>query len=62
LVKFVLSHRWPGLVLDDTDDFATSETRAAIIRFSSGNFRLTARLMAQIHRVMEINRLSAVEL
>ncbi|WP_422936715.1 AAA family ATPase [Sinomonas sp. P47F7] len=57
---FVLSRQWPDLGLDDTDDFTTGEARAAIIRVTGGNFRLTARLMAQIHRIMEINKLSTV--
>lgn len=57
---FVLAHRWPNLRLDDTEDFTTNEARAAIIRITSGNFRLTTRLMAQVHRIMEINQLSTV--
>lgn len=55
--SFVLSRQWPGLNLDAPDDFTTSEARAAIIRITGGNFRLTTRLMAQIHRIMEINQL-----
>jgi DNA transposition AAA+ family ATPase len=57
---FVLNRRWPNLGLDNPEDFTTSEARAAIIRITSGNFRLTTRLMAQIHRIMEINQLSTV--
>jgi DNA transposition AAA+ family ATPase len=57
---FVLARRWPDLGLDDSEDFTTTEARAAIIRITSGNFRLTARLMAQVHRIMEINQLSTV--
>jgi AAA domain len=57
---FVLSRQWPNLGLDDTDDFTTREARAAIIRITGGNFRLTTRLMAQIHRIMDINQLSTV--
>ncbi len=57
---FVLTRRWPALALDAADDFTTSEARAAIIRTTSGNFRLTTRLMAQVHRIMEINQLGTV--
>lgn len=57
---FVLTRRWPDLGLADTEDYTTSEARAAIIRITSGNFRLTTRLMAQIHRVMEINQLATI--
>jgi DNA transposition AAA+ family ATPase len=56
----VLAHRWPEYGLDDTDDFTASEARAAIIRITSGNFRLTTRLMAQIRRIMEINQLATL--
>ena len=57
---FVLARRWPNLHLDDPEDFTTTEARAAIIRITNGNFRLTTRLMAQIHRIMEISQLSTV--
>ena len=57
---FVLTRRWPDLALDDAEDYTTSEARAAIIRTTGGNFRLTTRLMAQVHRIMEINQLSTV--
>jgi DNA transposition AAA+ family ATPase len=54
---FVLSRRWPELGLDeDSDDFTANEARATILRVTSGNFRLTTRLVAQIHRIMEINQ------
>ena len=56
----MLSRHWPSLGLDDTDDFTTSEARAAIICITSGNFRLTTQLMAQVHRIMEINQLSTL--
>jgi DNA transposition AAA+ family ATPase len=57
---FVLSRRWPQLGLDDTEDFTAREACAAIIRITSGNFRLTTRLLAQIHRVMEINQINTI--
>ncbi len=44
----------------DRSDFTTSEAVAAITRITSGNFRLTCRLVAQIQRVLDINRLSVV--
>ena len=44
----------------DTSDFTTSEAVAVITRITSGNFRLTCRLAAQIQRVLNINHLSVV--
>ena len=57
---FVLARHWPGLGLGDTSDFTTSEAVAAITRITTGNFRLTCRLVAQIQRVLDINHLSVV--
>jgi hypothetical protein len=55
---FVLARRWPELGLhEDSDDFTTKEARAAILRTTNGNFRLTSRLVAQIRRIMEINQI-----
>jgi DNA transposition AAA+ family ATPase len=56
----VLVRHWPELGLHDPDDFTTAEAFATIIRITSGNFRLTARLVAQIKRVLDINQLSVV--
>jgi DNA transposition AAA+ family ATPase len=57
----VLARRWPELGLDeDSDDFTTNEARAAILRTTNGNFRLTIRLMAQIRRIMEINQIGTL--
>jgi hypothetical protein len=57
---FVLAKHWPQLGLGDTSDFTVSEAVAAITRITSGNFRLTSRLVAQIQRVLDINQLSVV--
>lgn len=57
---FVLAGHWPELGLGDTSDFTASEAVAAITRITSGNFRLTCRLVAQIQRVLDINHLSVV--
>jgi DNA transposition AAA+ family ATPase len=59
-LAFVLARHWPGLHLDDTADFTTGEAVAAITRITSGNFRLTCRLIAQIQRILDINHLSVV--
>ncbi|MFJ9752735.1 AAA family ATPase [Streptomyces chartreusis] len=56
----VIARHWPNLALDDLGDFTTAEAVAAITRITSGNFRLTSRLVAQIERVMDINQLSTV--
>ena len=57
-LAFVLATHWPELGLDDTADFTTGEAVAAITRITSGNFRLTGRLVAQIQRILDINHLS----
>jgi DNA transposition AAA+ family ATPase len=58
--SFVLARHWPELGLHDPQDFTTAEALATIIRITSGNFRLTARLVAQIKRVLDINHLTVV--
>jgi DNA transposition AAA+ family ATPase len=57
---FVLARHWPELGLHDPGDFTAAEALATIIRITSGNFRLTCRLVAQIKRVLDINQLSVV--
>ncbi|MER7418920.1 AAA family ATPase [Micromonospora peucetia] len=57
---FVLARHWPELGLHDPDDFTTAEALATIIRITNGNFRLTACLIAQIKRVLDINQLTVV--
>jgi DNA transposition AAA+ family ATPase len=57
---FVLARSWPHLNLGDKADFATTEALAAITRITSGNFRLTVRLVGQIERVLNINHLAVV--
>jgi DNA transposition AAA+ family ATPase len=54
---FVLAKHWPELGLDNSDDFTTAEAMAAVARITSGNFRLTHRLVAQIQRILDINHL-----
>ena len=56
----MLARHWPGLGLGDTSDFTASEAVAAITRITSGNFRLTCHLVAQIQRVQDINHLTVI--
>lgn len=54
----VLARSWPYLNL--ADDYSTKEAVAAITRITSGNFRLTVRLVSQIEHVMKINNKTIV--
>jgi hypothetical protein len=56
----VLARHWPHLGLDNPEDFTTAEAIATLTRVTSGNFRLTSRLVAQIERILEINQLGTV--
>jgi DNA transposition AAA+ family ATPase len=60
-VRFLLAQHWTqlGLKLEQAD-FTDAEAMAAIIRMTSGNFRLLQRLFAQIARVLQINQLQTV--
>lgn len=60
-LRFVLAHHYQrlGLALCPAD-FTDAEAIAAITRITNGNFRLLARLFAQIQRVLEINRLHTI--
>jgi len=60
-LQFVLEQRWQDLGLRmDPGDFTDAEAIAAVIRITSGNFRLLQRLFSQIERILEINGLRLI--
>ena len=60
-VHELLAGRWvpPGVKLPDPAAW-DPETTAAIIRVTGGNFRLLNRLLTQMERILEVNRLNRV--
>jgi Cdc6-like AAA superfamily ATPase len=62
-VRQLLQERWwPALAPAPEGGIADEESIAAIIRITGGNFRLLHRLLTQIGRVLEINKLEKVAL
>jgi DNA transposition AAA+ family ATPase len=62
-VRQLLQERWwPALAPMPDGGIADEESIAAIIRVTGGNFRLLHRLLTQIGRVLEINKLEKVAL
>jgi len=60
-VRQLLQERWwPALAPHPEGGIADEESIAAIIRITGGNFRLLHRLLTQIGRVLEINKLEKV--
>ena len=59
-VRELLDRRWapPGVCLPQQP--LDTETAAAIIRITGGNFRLMNRLLTQMERILEINSLQEV--
>ena len=53
-----LAQKWQDL--RPTVDFTDPEAVAAITRITAGNFRLLARMLSQIGRILEINQLQVV--
>ena len=60
-VRGLFQHNWlPTGVTLPTEGLTDTETVAAIIRITGGNFRLLHRLLTQIARLVEINALSQI--
>ncbi len=58
---FMLQHHWQKLNLEfKIDDFADHEAMTAIIRVTSGNFRLLSRLFMQIDRLLKLNQIKNI--
>ncbi len=59
--RWLLQQRWSHLGMHiRVDDFTDTEALAAIVRITGGNFRVIHRLLMQIERILEINRLQTV--
>jgi DNA transposition AAA+ family ATPase len=59
--RHILACQWPQLgVINPDGDFTDAEAIAAIIRNTSGNFRLLHRLCTEIQRILQINQLQTV--
>jgi DNA transposition AAA+ family ATPase len=60
-LRFILEWKWEqwGMTLR-REDFTDEEAIAAVIRITSGNFRLLGRLLTQVERILQINELHTV--
>lgn len=60
-LRFILQAHWETLGLRlSPEDFTDAEALAAVARITSGNFRLVHRLLAQVERILEINKLTLI--
>jgi DNA transposition AAA+ family ATPase len=59
-IRQLLEQRWVPAGVKLPERPSDSETAAAIIRITGGNFRLLNRLLTQIERILEINGLAEV--
>jgi DNA transposition AAA+ family ATPase len=60
-LRLILTHKWAQLGLTlNPEDVTDAEAIGAILRITSGNFRLIQRLFSQIERIVEINGLRTI--
>lgn len=59
-IPTVLAHYWHQLGLPSDDLHPYSELVNAVVRITGGNFRLIERLMTQVSRLRDINRLDDI--
>jgi DNA transposition AAA+ family ATPase len=60
-MRFIIEKRWQELGFNiNPEQFADFEAVSAIVRITSGNFRLLNRLFRQIRRILEINNLREI--
>jgi len=60
-LRLILAHKWAQLGLTlNPEDVTDAEAIGAILRITSGNFRLIQRLFSQIERIVEINGLRTI--
>lgn len=60
-LRFILASHWEKLGLRlSPDDFTDNEAMSTVARITGGNFRLVHRLLAQVERILDINKLTVV--
>jgi Holliday junction resolvasome RuvABC ATP-dependent DNA helicase subunit len=60
-LRFILQAHWETLGLRlSPDDFTDAEAMSAVARITGGNFRLVHRLLAQVERILDINKLTVI--
>jgi hypothetical protein len=61
-VQEILTKRWVPAGVKLPDESLSPEVIASLIRMTGGNFRLLARLLTQIERVLTVNDLHQVSI
>jgi DNA transposition AAA+ family ATPase len=59
-MRQLLEQRWAPVGVELPDQVLSKEAAAALMRIMGGNFRLLNRMLTQIERILEINRLQEI--